>query len=143
MNSHLNEVWLAIGNATVVAFSLYLFMIVIVPCFRHMVATIVCSARKTPIRAALAVLALGVLASYAGTKHPPIAPETYTIEFHTPPDIEPFEIWHCATGTVYNLPSINGCRWKSDVADRLYDNGMLVFDLAEPGKTVKMTAIRE
>ena len=97
--------------------------------------------RRMPVRAVLAGLALGALVSYAGTKPP--EPTTYTVEFELPLAFEPIESLTCEPGKVYNLPAVDGCRWKSSANDRLYDGGLLVFDLAESGETVTMTAIWE
>ena len=60
----------------------------------------------------------------------------------------------CPYGQVCALPqakgriskpgwSFVGWQWKLNNKSRLYDDGMLVFNLAEPGETVTMTAIWE
>ena len=96
--------------------------------------------RKTPARAVLVGLALGALVSYAGTKPPAT---TYAVKFELPQAFNPIESIVCEPGKVYSLPAIDGYRWKSSANNRLYDGGLLIFNLAQPGKTVTMTAIWE
>ena len=103
-------------------------------------ASVVSAVRKSPVRAVLAGLALGVLVSYAGTKPPAT---TYAVKFEPPQAFVPIESIACEPDKVYKLPTINGYRWRSSANDRLYDGGLLIFNLARPGAIVTMTAIPE
>ena len=141
MNCPVDVFWLNIGIVAAVIFCGGLMLLALATHLRTAVMEIVSSVRKTPVCASLVGLALGALVSYAGTKPP--APTTYTVKFELPLAFDPVESLTCETGKVYRLPSAGGVRWKSSVNDRLYDDGMLVFDLAKPGETVTMTAVWE
>ena len=141
MNVQLDMAWTIVGILSATVLCSGLLILALAPCLRQIMAAIVCSARKAPVRVALAGLALGALVSYAGTK-PPV-PTTYTVKFELPLAFDPIESLSCETGKVYRLPALDGVRWKSRASDRLYDDGMLVFNLAQPGETVTMTAIWE
>lgn len=141
MNVQLDMAWTIVGFVSATFFCSGLLILALAPCLRQIMVAIVCSARKSPVRVALAGLALGTLVSYAGTKPP--APTTYTVKFELPLAFDPIRSLTCEPGKVYNLPAVDGCRWKSSANDRLYDGGLLVFDLAESGETVTMTAIWE
>ena len=141
MNVQLDMMWTIVGIVSATVLCSGLLILALAPCLRQIMAAIVCSARKASVRVALAGLSLGVLVSYAGTKPP--APTTYTVKFELPLAFDPIRSLTCEPGKVYNLPAVDGCRWKSSASDRLYDGGLLVFDLAESGETVTMTAIRE
>lgn len=73
----------------------------------------------------------------------PPDPMAYEVRFIPPPTFEPIASMYCTTGKVYKLPSLEGYRWKSSVNNRLYDGDLLIFDLAKPRETVRMTALEE
>lgn len=141
MNVQLDMAWTIVGFVSATFFCSGLLILALAPCLRQTTAAIVGSAQKTPVRVALAGLAIGFMVSYAGAKPP--APTTYTVKFELPLAFEPIESFACETGKVYGLPAVDGYRWKSSANDRLYDGGLLIFDLAKPGETVTMTAIGE
>lgn len=141
MNVQLDMAWTIVGILSATVLCSGLLILALAPCLRQIMAAIVCSARKAPVRVALAGLALGALVSYAGTKPP--APTTYTVKFELPLAFDPIGGLTCEPGKVYSLPAVDGYRWKSSANNRLYDGGLLVFDLAEPGETVTMTAVWE
>ena len=101
--------------------------------------------RRAPFRA-LALLAMfGYLVAYAGTKPPA---HSYSVVFDlggVPVEVPAIS---CETGAVCKLPVLSGrvpsgfLGWACSNGKR-YDDGMLVFDLAQPGETVTMTAIWE
>ena len=97
-------------------------------------------AKRAPFRAALGAIVVGVAIAYGGSKG-----SKYKIEFEQPQAFEPRDSKLCETGMVYELPALDGYRWRANVkgVDRLYDGGMLIFNLAQPGETVKMTATCE
>ena len=133
-------IWTNVGIAAAALFCVGLALLALATFLREAVAAFVSAARKAPVRASLVGLALGALVSYAGTKPPAT---TYTVRFELPPAYEPIDGLQCETGKVYCLPTTEGCRWKSSANDRLYDGGLLIFNLAQPGETVTMTAIWE
>ena len=141
MNGQLDMAWTIVGVVSATVFCFGLLILALAPFLRQVSAAIVGSARKTPVRVALAGMAIGFMVSYAGTKPP--APTTYTVRFELPLAFDPIESLTCETGKVYVLPAVDGYRWRSSANDRLYDGGLLVFDLAQPGETVTMTAIWE
>lgn len=141
MNVQLDMAWTFVGFVTATVFCSGLLILALAPCLRQATAAIVGSAKKTPVRVGLAGLAIGFLVSYAGTKPP--APTTYTVKFELPLAFDPIESFTCETGKVFCLPKVDGYRWRSSANDRLYDGGLLVFDLAKPGETVTMTAMGE
>lgn len=140
MNWSIDIVRICICLAAAAVFGIVMPLIVLAPRIKMSLKAAACSARMTPVRAMLAVLAVGALVSYAGTKPQP-DPTKYTVEFVLPPPYNPIDSMQCVTGTVYALPAVEGCRWISDkTPGRLYDGGVMFFDLAKPGETVKMTA---
>lgn len=141
MNVQLDMMWTIVGIVSATVLCSGLLILALAPCLRQIMAAIVCSTRKAPVRVALVGLAIGVLVSYAGAK-PPV-PTTYMVKFELPLAFDPIESLTCESGKVYSLPALVGYRWISSANDRLYDGGLLVFDLAESGETVTMTAIRE
>ena len=80
----------------------------------------------------------------------PAVVQVYRVEFTANGGIGTMSQEIFETGRVYNLPRCtftppNGKRfagWAGSNGKR-YDDGMLVFDLAQPGETVTMTAIWE
>ena len=140
MDCPIDVFWVNVGIAAAAIFCGVLTVLAILTRLRDAATAVVAAARKSPVCVALAGLALGALVSYAGTKPPAT---TYTVKFELPLAFDPIENLTCEPGKVYNLPAVDGCRWKSDANDRLYDGGLLVFDLAQPGETVTMTAIWE
>lgn len=141
MNAQLDTIWTIVGVVSAAVFCSILLILALAPCLRQVATAIVCSARRTPVRVALAGLAFGALVSYAGTKPP--TPTTYTVVFRLPDGYRPIESMHCETGMVYNLPPAENWRWQSSANNCLYDGDLLIFDLAKPGETVTMTAVRE
>ena len=57
----------------------------------------------------------------------------YTIHFKVPDELEKPGDMNCVTGKVYNLPALpSEYKWRrTDAGGRLYDGGVLVFDLIE------------
>lgn len=76
----------------------------------------------------------------------PSAPEgdgTYTIRFSVPDDFDKPGDMTCGTGKVYRLPDLpSGYKWRRlDAQGRLYDGGILVFNLTEKA-LLQMEAVR-
>ena len=140
MDCSIDVIWMNIGIVAAAIFCGGLMLLALATRLGEAAAAVVSGARRMPVRALLAGLALGALVSYAGTKPPAT---TYTVEFELPLAFDPIESLTCEPGRVYKLPSLDGYRWKSDANDRLYDGGLLVFNLANPGETVTMTAVGE
>ena len=142
MDCSIDTVRICISLSAAAVFGIVMPLIVFAPRIMTSLKSVVSSVLMTPVRVMLAVLAVGALVSYAGTKPQP-DPTKYTVEFVLPPPYNPIASMQCVTGTVYSLPAVEGCRWISDKTIRLYDGGMMFFDLAEPGETVRMTATQE
>lgn len=78
-----------------------------------------------------------------------VSSDAYTIRFAAGGGAGAMAVQHCAHGRVYALAKCafkapdgkTFAGWRSSKNGKLYADGILVFDLAEPGETVTMTAI--
>ena len=103
--------------------------------------------RATPFRAALGAAAAGVLVAYGGSK-PPVE-TNYAVDYVLGEEGDDVVRDLYEPGKVYALrtfgPMPDGRRlvgWSCSNGRR-YDDGMLVFNLADPGGIVTMRAIWE
>ena len=141
MNSNIDAIRMCICLAALAFFGIAVPLIVFAPRIWRLLKAAASITRTTPVRTMLAMLAVGALVSYAGSKPQP-DPTEYTVEFVLPSAYKPIDSMSCATGTVYALPAMEGYRWVSDKdPGKIYDGGVMFFDLAKPGETVRMTAV--
>lgn len=145
----MNELdWNSIGTATAAALLGALFFAALLPMLKARLCAFVRVARKAPVRFAAICLAAGAMIVYGGTKP---SPGVYHVVFDGGDSAATGEMAQldCEVGRVYTLPpNAFSCEgksflgWLSSDSGRLYDDGIMIFNLTStPDAVIKFQAV--